>query len=474
MHKHDFYINGKWVKSDSPDELHIINPATEKSLGTIKLGNEKDVDKAVIAARHSFHSYSQLSVKHKIDLLTTIREIYKRRLEDVAYAIQIEMGAPKHLALNSQAKVGLAHLKAAIEALNSHKTEYEYRDFIIRHEPIGVCGLITPWNWPINQILSKLAPCLASGCTAILKPSEIAPLSALVICEILDEAKVPAGAFNLINGTGQIVGEAMSSHPGIDMMSFTGSTRAGISVAKASADSVKRVSQELGGKSANIILDDELFETSIRKGVQECMENTGQSCNSPTRMLVPISRKNDAYEIAVSEAENIIVGDPNEDPTIIGPVVSNIQFEKVQKLIQIGIDEGAKLLSGGIGKPNGLKEGYYIKPTIFGEVNNNMKIAKEEIFGPVLSIIPYKNIEDAIFIANDTEYGLAAYISGKDREKLNFIARKLRAGQIHLNYSSGGAYAPFGGYKQSGNGREKEKWGLEEFLEVKAILGNQK
>ncbi len=471
MNKHDFYINGDWVKSESPDKLNVINPATEESIAQISLGNKQDVDKAVKAARQSFELYSQTSVDYRLDLLTTIREIYKQRLGDVAHAIQTEMGAPEHLAYGAQAKVGLAHLKAAIEALKSHETEYKYGDFIVRHEPIGVCGLITPWNWPINQVLSKLAPCLATGCTAILKPSEIAPLSSMVICEILNEAKVPKGVFNLINGTGTVVGEAMSSHPGIDMMSFTGSTRAGIAVAKASADSVKRVSQELGGKSANIILNDELFEKSIKKGVLECMENSGQSCNSPTRMLVPICRKDEAYSIAKETAESIFPGGPNNETTTIGPLVSDIQYVKVQKLIQVGINEGAKLITGGTGKPEGLTKGYYVKPTVFGDVSNDMKIAQEEIFGPVLSIIPYENIDNAISIANDTDYGLAAYVSGNSHEQLNSIARRLRAGQIHLNYGSGGAKAPFGGYKQSGNGREKDKWGLEEFLEVKAIIG---
>ena len=316
-----------------------------------------------------------------------------------------------------------------------------------------------------------MAPCLAAGCTAILKPSEIAPLSSMIIAEILDEAKVPAGVFNLINGMGPVVGEAMSAHPDIDMMSFTGSTRGGVAVAKASADSVKRVSQELGGKSANIILDDADFEKSIRAGVDSCMSNTGQSCNAPTRMLVPAARKDDAYSIAKDAAARVIAGDPKKDDTTIGPLVSDVQYEKVQNLIQKGIDEGAELLIGGTGKPNGLEKGYYAKPTVFGNVQNDMAISKEEIFGPVLSMLTYENIDDAVAIANDTEYGLAAYVSGEDKETLTSIARRLRAGQIHVNYGSGGADAPFGGYKQSGNGREKAEWGLEEFLEVKAIMG---
>ena len=471
MEKLEFYIDGKWVKPVHADTLNVINPATEEAVATISLGNSDDVDRAVSAARRAFDAYAQTPVKQRIDLLTTIREIYKRRVDDVADAIQAEMGAPSYLAKGAQAMVGLAHLKAAIRSLSSHEFEYKHGEFIIRHEPIGVCGLITPWNWPVNQVVSKLAPCLASGCTAILKPSEIAPLSSLVIAEILDEAKVPAGVFNLVNGMGPVVGEAMSAHPDIDMMSFTGSTRGGVAVAKASAESVKRVSQELGGKSANIILDDSEFETSISKGVSLCMNNTGQSCNAPTRMLIPANRKEQAHAIAKQTAESVIVGDPKEDSTVIGPLVSDVQFEKVQNLIETGIEQGATLLTGGTGKPDGLNRGYFAKPTIFGDVKNDMTIAREEIFGPVLSMITYDSVDEAVSIANDTDYGLAAYVSGQDKDELTSIARRLRAGQVHINYGSGGADAPFGGYKHSGNGREKAEWGLEEFLEVKAILG---
>ena len=471
MEQLNFYINGSWVKPNGVETLDVINPASEEKVTKISLGTANHVNEAVAAARTAFETYSQTPVEQRIDLLTTIREIYKRRLDDVADAIQTEMGAPTYLAKGAQAMVGLGHLKAAIRSLTNHNFEYQHGSFIIRHEPIGVCGLITPWNWPVNQVVSKLAPCLAAGCTAILKPSEIAPLSSMVIAEILDEAKVPAGVFNLINGMGPVVGEAMSAHPDIDMMSFTGSTRGGVAVAKASADSVKRVSQELGGKSANIILDDANFEGSIRAGVDSCMSNTGQSCNAPTRMLVPASRKDDAYSIAKDAAEKVIAGDPKKEETTIGPLVSDVQYKKVQNLIQKGIDEGAELLIGGTGKPDGLEKGYYAKPTVFGNVENDMAISKEEIFGPVLSMLTYENIDDAVAIANDTEYGLAAYVSGEDKETLTSIARRLRAGQIHVNYGSGGADAPFGGYKQSGNGREKAEWGLEEFLEVKAIMG---
>ena len=466
-----FYIDGKWVDPVKPDVIDVINPASEKSIGNVSVGSKADIDKAVKAARNAFQNFSKTLVSERVELLTEIRNIYKKRFDDIASAIQTEMGAPINLARGSQATVGLSHLKTAIRVLENHKFEFNHGNYLVRHEPIGVCGLITPWNWPINQVVSKLAPCLASGCTAVLKPSEIAPLSAMVIAEIFHEAGVPKGVFNLVNGLGPVVGEAMSSHDGIDMMSFTGSTRGGIAVAKASANTVKRVSQELGGKSPNIILDDENFQISVSGGVKSCMENSGQSCNAPTRMLVPKNRYNEALEIAVNINNGIITGDPGSEKTDIGPLVSETQYNKVQKLIQSGIDNGANLISGGLGKPQGLETGYYVKPTIFGGVSNDMEIAREEIFGPVLCIITYNDFEDAIDIANDTEYGLAAYVSGADPNELMKYARELNAGQIHLNYGSAGSDAPFGGYKQSGNGREKAEWGLEEYLEVKAIMG---
>ena len=382
------------------------------------------------------------------------------------------MGAPIKLAEGAQAATGLGHLKTAIRVLENHEFEYKHGDYIVREEPIGVCGLITPWNWPINQIVSKVAPAFAAGCTVILKPSEIAPLSAMIIAEIMHESKIPAGMFNLVNGLGNIVGEAMSAHKDIDMMSFTGSTRGGVAVATASAATVKRVSQELGGKSANIILDDDSFTKSITNGVTHVMSNTGQSCNAPTRMLVPLSRHDEALDIAKNSVENIKVGKPDDINTDLGPLVSITQYNKVQNLIEKGIEEGAQLVSGGKGKPDGFEKGYYVKPTIFGNVSNNMIIAKEEIFGPVLSIIPYDDIEHAVSIANDTVYGLAAYVTGEDQKKCLEVARELRAGQISLNYGSSGPSAPFGGYKQSGNGREKAEWGLDEFLEIKAIMGS--
>ena len=467
-----FYIDGKWVDPVKPDVIDVINPASEKSIGNVSVGSKADIDKAVKAARNAFQNFSKTLVSERVELLTEIRNIYKKRFDDIASAIQTEMGAPINLARGSQATVGLSHLKTAIRVLENHKFEFNHGNYLVRHEPIGVCGLITPWNWPINQVVSKLAPCLASGCTAVLKPSEIAPLSAMVIAEIFHEAGVPKGVFNLVNGLGPVVGEAMSSHDGIDMMSFTGSTRGGIAVAKASANTVKRVSQELGGKSPNIILDDENFQISVSGGVKSCMENSGQSCNAPTRMLVPKNRYNEALEIAENINNGIITGDPGSEKTDIGPLVSETQYNKVQKLIQSGIDNGANLISGGLGKPQGLEIGYYVKPTIFSNVTNDMEIAREEIFGPVLCIIPYSDFEEAIQIANDTEYGLAAYVTGSDNDELMRYARQLNAGQIHLNYRSGGSDAPFGGYKQSGNGREKAEWGLEEYLEVKAIMGS--
>ena len=467
-----FYINGEFTDPSSNETLGIINPATEEEIGIVALGTIEDVDRAVYSARKAFSVSSKLSKTDRLDILKTVRENYKKRFNDLSEAIRLEMGAPIKLAEGAQAATGLGHLKTAIRVLENHEFEYKHGDYIVREEPIGVCGLITPWNWPINQIVSKVAPAFAAGCTVILKPSEIAPLSAMIIAEIMHESKIPAGMFNLVNGLGNIVGEAMSAHKDIDMMSFTGSTRGGVAVATASAATVKRVSQELGGKSANIILDDDSFTKSITNGVTHVMSNTGQSCNAPTRMLVPLSRHDEALDIAKNSVENIKVGKPDNINTDLGPLVSITQYNKVQNLIEKGIEEGAQLVSGGKGKPNGFEKGYYVKPTIFGNVSNNMIIAKEEIFGPVLSIIPYDDIEHAVSIANDTVYGLAAYVTGEDQKKCLEVARELRAGQISLNYGSSGPSAPFGGYKQSGNGREKAEWGLDEFLEIKAIMGS--
>ena len=465
-----FYINGEFVDPSSKETLEIINPATEEEIGIVALGSTIDVDKAVYSARKAFSVSSKLSKKDRLDILETIRENYKKRYRDVSEAIRLEMGAPVKLAEGAQTATGLGHLKTAMRVLEKHEFEYKHEDYIVREEPIGVCGLITPWNWPINQIVSKFAPAFAAGCTVVLKPSEIAPLSAMIIAEIIHESQIPPGMFNLVNGLGNVVGEAMSSHKDIDMMSFTGSTRGGVAVAKASATNVKRVSQELGGKSPNLILDDNSFNTSITNGVIHVMGNSGQSCNAPTRMLVPKSRHDEAITIAKSALEKVKVGDPLDLNSNLGPLVSKNQFDKVQKLIKKGIEEGANLVAGGTGRPNGYEKGFYARPTIFGNVSNQMVIAKEEIFGPVLAIIPYDDLEEAISIANDTIYGLAAYVTGEDQEKCLEISRELRAGQISINYGSSGPSAPFGGYKQSGNGREKAEWGLTEFLEVKAIM----
>ena len=471
MKLNKFYIDGQWVDPIKDQTIDIINPANETVIGKLNVGNEQDIDKAVSAAKKAFSKFSISSVGERLELLTEVRNIFKKRFDDIVDAITTEMGAPVKLSKGAQAAVGLGHLKTAIRVLENHKFEYEFNGSIIRHEPIGVCGLITPWNWPINQTISKLGPCLASGCTAILKPSEISPLSANIIAEIIHEAKAPSGVFNMVHGLGPVVGEALSSHKDVDMMSFTGSTRGGIAVAKASAKTVKRVSQELGGKSPNIILDDNAFESSVKIGVEKIMENTGQSCNAPTRMLVPKNRHEEAMQIAKLVAESLKTGDPKEETTDIGPLVSDVQYEKVQRLIESGINAGAKLVTGGKGRPSHLNKGYYVKPTVFADVDNQMEIAQEEIFGPVLSIIPYDSEDEAVEIANDTEYGLSAYIAGENTERLREIGRKIRAGQVHINYGSGGTNAPFGGFKQSGNGREKAEWGLEEFLETKAIMG---
>ena len=467
-----FYMNGVWTDPVSDDSIDVLNPATEEVVARIGAGTAEDVTRAVVSARKAFNSFSQTSKQERVELLTEVRNLYKKRFNDIAAAIREEMGAPGHLAFGAQTAVGLGHLKTAIRVLEQFEFEQQREKFLIRYEPIGVCGLITPWNWPINQIVSKIAPAIASGCTTLLKPSELSPISAHVIAEVIDEAGVPAGVFNLVDGFGPIVGEAMSAHPDIDMMSFTGSTRGGVAVAKGSAETVKRVSQELGGKSANIVLNDAALEMSVRDGVLACMENTGQSCNAPTRMLVPKERHQEAIEIAKEASESITVGNPEDDQTQLGPVISDVQFNKVQHLIQSGIDEGAMLVTGGMGRPDGLSKGYFVKPTVFAEVTSDMSIFREEIFGPVLSISTYDDADEAVTIANDTPYGLAAYVSGEDPAQLMQFARRLRAGQVHLNYTGGGTDAPFGGFKQSGNGREKAEWGLEEFLECKAILGN--
>ena len=466
-----FYINGEWVDPVDPKSLDVINPATEEVIGKIAMGNSQDVDKAVAAAKEAFESFSQTTKEERLALMGKILEVYQSRYDEIAETISSEMGAPLWLSKAAQAATGAGHFGTFMEVLKNYNFDEDKGTTRLRKEPVGVCGLITPWNWPINQIACKVAPALAAGCTMVLKPSEVSPLNAVIFTEVLHEAGVPAGVFNLVNGDGLSVGEAMSSHPDIDMMSFTGSTRAGVAVAKASADTVKRVSQELGGKSANIILDDADFNKSVAGGVTSCFMNSGQSCNAPTRMLVPADRQDEAVAIAKATAEATVVGDPKEVAAGgIGPVVSEVQFNKIQGLIEKGIEEGATLVAGGPGKPEGFNAGYYVKPTIFSDVSNDMTIAREEIFGPVLSILPYKDEDDAISIANDTEYGLSGYVSGS-QEKAQKFAEKFRSGNVHVNGAGPDFNAPFGGYKKSGNGREWGDLGFEEFLEIKAILG---
>ena len=466
-----FYINGQWVAPSAAETLAVINPATEAPIDAIALGAAADVDAAVAAAKTAFETYSQTTREERVALLEKIVAVFQRRLGDLAAVISAEMGAPKGLANGAQAPAGLGHFMTTLNVLRNYEFEEDVGTSRVVKEPAGVCGFITPWNWPINQIACKAAPALAAGCTMVLKPSEVAPFNAIVFAEILDEAGVPPGVFNLVNGDGPTVGAALASHPDIDMMSFTGSTRAGIDVAKNAAPTVKRVAQELGGKSANIILDDADFSKAIARDVFGMCMNSGQSCNAPTRMLVPQSRMDEAAAIAKAAAEKVKVGDPNADGTTIGPVVSERQFNKIQSLIQAGIDEGAQLETGGTGRPDGLNQGYYVKPTVFSHVTNDMTIAQEEIFGPVLSLIGYENDEDAVRIANDTIYGLSGYISSGDPERARAIAKRIRTGNVHLNGASVDPSAPFGGYKQSGNGREWGQYGFEEFLEVKAIMG---
>ncbi len=469
-----FYIDGQWVDPIEPKVISVINPATEEPIAKVALGGPKDVDRAVGAARKAFESFSRTSKAERIDLLKSIVGSYQKRYADLVQTVSKEMGAPVWLAQAAQAATGLGHLNSTIQVLSGYEFEEKRGTTLIVREPVGVCGFITPWNWPLNQIVCKVAPALAAGCTMVLKPSEYTPLDALIFAEILHDAGVPAGVFNLVNGDGAGVGNAIASHPGVDMVSFTGSTRAGILVAKAAADTVKRVTQELGGKSANVILDDAAdFDKAVAGGVQGCFMNRGQSCNAPTRMLVPESLHARAVEVAKQAAAGFTVGDPQQQTSRLGPVVNETQWKKIQGLIQKGIDEGAQLVTGGTGRPDGLSKGYYVKPTVFAGVRNDMTIAREEIFGPVLSILPYKNEEDAIRIANDTPYGLSGYVSGSPERAKN-VAAQLRTGNVHINGAGPDFAAPFGGYKQSGNGREWGQFGFEEFLEVKAMLGAAK
>jgi aldehyde dehydrogenase (NAD+) len=467
-----FYINGQWVSPLSPNELDVINPATETITGRISMGSSADVDSAVAAAKNAFPLYSNYSREQRLELLENILTLYNQRYDEIAAAISEEMGAPITVAMEDQAGTGTAHLEIAIQTLKDFAFEEHQGSTHIYKEPIGVCALITPWNWPINQVVCKVLPALATGCTVVLKPSEVAPYSAYLFAEILAQAGVPAGVFNLLNGDGATVGAALSSHPDVDMVSFTGSTGAGIQVAKAAAETVKRVSQELGGKSANIILADADLEEAVTTGTLTCFFNTGQSCDAPTRMLVPAALHDRAVAIAVRASQTVVIGDPADEATTMGPVVSKIQFDRIQRLIQQGIDEGTELVCGGTGKPEHLDKGYYVKPSIFANVSNSDTIAQQEIFGPVLAIIPYQDEDEAVRIANDSLYGLCGYVWGSE-EKALAIASKMRTGMVLLNGDEGDYNAPFGGYKQSGNGREFGPYGFEEFLETKAIMGIQ-
>jgi aldehyde dehydrogenase (NAD+) len=466
-----FYIDGAWVDPVVPNTIQVIDPSTEEAFTEISGGSAADVDKAVAAAKAAFKTFSKTSKQYRLELLKRCLEIYNRRYDYIAEACTREMGAPIGFSKEVQVFVGQGHFQALIDKLETFEFFETRGTTRVVLEPIGVCGLITPWNWPLNQIVCKVAPALAAGCTMVLKPSEIAPLNALIFAEIMHEAGVPKGVFNLVNGTGPEVGQKLAEHRDIDMMSFTGSTRAGIIVAKAAADTVKRVAQELGGKSANILLPDVDLDEAVRKGIGACFINSGQSCDAATRMLVPRDLHDQAVAIAADEAAAQVTGDPWAEGTNLGPLVSQMQWDKVQRLIKAGIDEGATLACGGLGRPAGLNKGYYAQPTVFGNVKPGMTIEREEIFGPVLSIIPYDSVAQAIEIANDTVYGLAAYVQSRDLLQARAVAAEMRAGSVYVNYPDIDFTAPFGGYKQSGNGREYADFALHDFLEIKGIVG---
>ena len=466
-----FYIDGRWVDPVAARDFQVINPATEAVAGVISMGSAADVDRAVAAARRAFEGFARTTAQERRALLEKILVGYKAHYDEIATAISDEMGAPMKLARESQAAVGVGHLSAMIDVLQHFKFEEKHGVARLLLEPVGVCALITPWNWPINQIAAKVVPALAAGCTMVLKPSEFSPFSAIIWAKVLHEAGVPAGVFNLINGDGPTVGAALATHPDVDMVSFTGSTRAGTEVAKGAAATVKRVHQELGGKSPNVLLDDVDFERAVKASVLHVFQNSGQSCNAPTRMLVPAAKLAAVEAIAKKVAEAVVVGDPKAEGTAVGPVVSKIQFDRVEGFIAQGIAEGAKVVTGGSGRPAGLAKGYFVKPTIFSNVTNDMVIAREEIFGPVLCILPYASEEEAVRIANDTPYGLAAYVWSKDPARARQIGARIRAGQVILNGARGDMNTPFGGFKRSGNGREWGEHGLRDFLEIKAMVG---
>ena len=467
-----FYIDGAWVDPAVPSTLGVVNPATEETFARISLGSRQDVERAVGAARRAFATYSETSVEDRLAYLLKIVEGFKLRLPELARTMTLEMGAPITFSTERQATVALFHFEEAARVLATYPFEERMGNGIVRREPIGVCGLITPWNWPLNQVASKVAPALATGCTVVLKPSEIAPLSSMLFAEIVHEAGLPPGVFNLVNGDGPTVGEAIASHPEVDLVSFTGSTTAGIRVAKLAADTVKRVAQELGGKSANIILDDADLRAAVTAGVHACYTNAGQNCQSPTRMLIPRAQREAAFAAAREAADTIRLGEPLDPTSTMGPLVSQSQFEKVQALIRSGIAEGATLVAGGTGRPAHVQRGYFVRPTVFGDVTRTMRIANEEIFGPVLSILCYDSEDEAVEIANDTPFGLAGFVQSGDPKRARRVANRIRAGRVYINGAAFDRSLPFGGYKQSGNGREFGVFGFEEYLEVKAILGH--
>ena len=474
IEKRQFYINGKWINSVDGHDYKVINPSTEEPVAVISLGGQADTNASVAAAKAAFPAWMATSIDERLAILENLVEIYKTRMEDLAQAMSLEMGAPIDMARTQQVESGLGHLKNFIKAAKglgfvTPLGDHAPNDRII-YEPIGVCALITPWNWPMNQVALKVGAAAIAGCTMVLKPSEESPLNALIFAEMVDKAGFPPGVFNLVNGDGEGVGTQLSGHKDIDMVSFTGSTRAGTAISKNAADTLKKVHLELGGKGANIVFAD-ADEKAVKRGVLHCMNNTGQSCNAPTRMLVERSIYDQAVEKAAATAKIVNIGAASEEGRHIGPVVNEVQFNKIQALIQKGIDEGARVVAGGTGRPDGMNRGFYVKPTVFADVSHDMTIAREEIFGPVLSIIPFDSEEEAIAMANDTVYGLTNYVQTLDDQKAIRLARALRSGMVEMNGQPRGAGAPFGGMKQSGNGREGGKWGIEDFLEIKSVSG---